>query len=88
GGGDDDGFGADGGRILSVTVEGVTYTYDPDADQITNDGGEPVQAGSGLEVDTPLGGVLELDFNTGAWDYQANSGTTAGTETFDYVIID
>ncbi|EIM77894.1 hypothetical protein A33O_00905, partial [Nitratireductor aquibiodomus RA22] len=88
GGGDDDGFGADGGRILSVTVDGVTYTYNPDADQITNDGGEPVQAGSGLEVDTPLGGVLELDFNTGAWDYQANSGTTAGTETFDYVIID
>ncbi|SEB75124.1 VCBS repeat-containing protein [Nitratireductor aquibiodomus] len=88
GGGDDDGFGADGGRILSVKVDGVTYTYDPDADQITNDGGEPVQAGSGLEVDTPLGGVLELDFNTGAWDYQANSGTTAGTETFDYVIID
>ncbi|MAS12744.1 MAG: hypothetical protein CMH69_05530, partial [Nitratireductor sp.] len=88
GGGDDDGFGADGGRLHAVTVDGVTYTYDPDTDQIANDGGEPVQTGSDLEVDTPLGGVFELDFLTGNWNFQANAGTVAGTETFDYAIID
>ncbi|WP_292899053.1 beta strand repeat-containing protein, partial [Nitratireductor sp.] len=88
GGSDDDGFGADGGRIHSITVDGVTYTYDPGTDQIANDGGEPVQTGSDLQVDTPLGGVLEFDFDTGAWDYQAGSGTTTGTDVFNYVIID
>src|SRR5690606_4857043 len=58
---DDDGagvdsFGADGGRILSIQIDGVVYTYDPTSNQIINNGGKPVQNGIGLEVETGLGG--------------------------------
>ncbi|WP_421872897.1 beta strand repeat-containing protein [Nitratireductor rhodophyticola] len=88
GGGDDDILGADGGRILSITVDGVTYTYEDGPDKIFNDGGQPVISGASLVVDGALGGELTFNFETGAWNYQADGGTTPGTESFDYVLVD
>ncbi|MBN7756657.1 VWA domain-containing protein [Nitratireductor aquimarinus] len=88
GGGDDDILGADGGRILSITVDGVTYTYQVGPDKIFNDGGQPAISGSSLVVDGALGGELSFNFETGAWSYQADGGTTPGTESFDYVLVD
>ncbi|MBN7775103.1 VWA domain-containing protein [Nitratireductor aquimarinus] len=88
GGGDDDILGADDGRILSITVDGVTYTYQDGPDKIFNDGGQPAINGSSLVVDGALGGELSFNFETGAWSYQADGDTTPGTESFDYVLVD
>ncbi len=88
GGGDDDILGADDGRILSITVDGVTYTYQEGPDKIFNDGGQPAISGSSLVVDGSLGGELSFNFETGAWSYQADGDTTPGTESFDYVLVD
>jgi hypothetical protein len=94
-----DGFGADGplngaGKgILSITVDGVVYTYDPVLNQITSS--NPTQAGSTLEVDTIANGHLTfhfadgLGFVAGDYSYTPDSGLVSDlTETFHYVIAD
>ena len=78
--GDDDSFGADGpGRIMSIEINGFTYTWDGvlDGDQILTD------------IPTTHGGELDFNFATGAWTYRApSSGGGDQVETFNYVIID
>uniref|UniRef100_UPI003CFE5BED type I secretion C-terminal target domain-containing protein n=1 Tax=Agarivorans sp. TaxID=1872412 RepID=UPI003CFE5BED len=58
-----DGFmvGADDGFVSEIVVDGVRYTYDPDAD--------PEQAKT-LNLTTALGGLLMLNFVTGAYSYE------------------
>ncbi|WP_422034122.1 DUF5801 repeats-in-toxin domain-containing protein [Roseibium sp.] len=88
GGGDDDSFGEDGGRILSIQVGTVLYTYDATADEITNNGGDPTEQGSELTVTTPASGTLEFNFVTGAWTYSATGSTSTGVEAFEYTLVD
>jgi hypothetical protein len=91
GGGDDDSFGADGGRILSIQVGAIVYTYDPATNDITPSGGPAVPQNTAvLSVTTPDGGTLEFNFSTGAWEYDVDpNGVNANTtETFTYVIVD
>ena len=85
---DDDGFGADGpGRILSIKIGSVTYTWDGN-NIIDPDGPGANIAGTKLtNVATPEGGKLTFDFATGEWSYVAPQGH-AGTETFTYTIVD
>jgi T1SS-143 domain-containing protein len=80
GGGDDDAFGADGrGQILSIEINGTTYTWDGTADgdqQLT-------------DIATAEGGKLSFNFSTGAWSYQAPANVAGDkTETFTYTIVD
>ncbi|MCG8560162.1 MAG: DUF5801 domain-containing protein, partial [Hyphomicrobiales bacterium] len=91
----DDMFGADGpGGIVSITVDGVTYTYDADADTITNGDTNAVIPGSTLNVQTGLGGTLVFHFaddgtdSAGDFAYQAPEVDANATETFAYVIRD
>ena len=76
-----DSFGADGpGGIVSIIIDGVTFSFDPNANEgageITrDDGGSPI-AGSTLEVTTELGGDLTFHF--------ANNGDNAAGD-FTYV---
>jgi uncharacterized protein YegL len=88
GGGDDDGFGADGpGRILSIKIGSVTYTWDGN-NVIDPDGPGANIAGTKLtNIATPEGGKLTFDFATGEWSYVAPEGHT-GTETFAYTLVD
>ncbi|MEH2513019.1 T1SS-143 domain-containing protein [Nitrobacteraceae bacterium AZCC 1564] len=91
GGGDDVSFGADGGHIHSIKVGDVTYTYHPETGDITaSDGHNPVQNTPELTVTTALGGALEFNFQTGAWEYSAppNGVSQTTNENFDYVIVD
>ncbi|OEC46083.1 hypothetical protein A7D27_04530 [Pseudomonas sp. 1D4] len=75
---DDDSFGADGkGGITSVTVSGVTYTWDGS------------DATAQLSVNTALGGKLQFNFKTGDWNYTAPSGVSGNvSEVVGYSISD
>ncbi len=75
---DDDSFGADGkGGITSVTVSGVTYTWDGS------------DATAQLSVNTALGGKLQFNFKTGDWNYTAPSGLSGNvSEVVGYSISD
>ncbi len=74
---DNDSFGADGGRIQSIVVDGVTHTWDG------------TEGNKVLNVTTALGGSLIFNFKTGAWSYAAPSELDVdSSETFNYVIVD
>ncbi|WP_378007234.1 DUF5801 repeats-in-toxin domain-containing protein [Aeromonas jandaei] len=89
GGGDDDAFGADGaGRVLSIEIDGVTYTWNGVGTIAVSTGGSI--AGSHLSnIVTDLGGKLSFNFTNGTWSYVAPQSVASDTsESFDYVIID
>ncbi|WP_018064335.1 Ig-like domain-containing protein, partial [Martelella mediterranea] len=83
---DDDLLGIDGGRILSIDVDGETYTYDLNG--ISDSHGDAVGNGSILNVETDQGGRLVFDFETGDWTYTAGPDTGMGEENFRYVLTD
>ncbi len=85
-----DGFGADGpGRIASIEINGVTYSFDG-SDITYDDGGPQTISGSLLpDVPTQIGGTLTFDFATGAWSFTAPTEVASDiTGTFNYVIVD
>ncbi|UYB69377.1 retention module-containing protein [Aeromonas veronii] len=89
GGGDDDAYGADGaGRVLSIEIDGVTYTWNGGGIIAVSTGGSI--AGSQLNsILTDLGGKLSFNFADGTWSYTAPQSVASDTsESFDYVIID
>ncbi len=72
-----DSFGADGGHIQSITVNGVTHIWDGS------------EANEVLNVTTALGGSLMFNFKTGAWTYNAPAQVVSNTpETFTYTLVD
>ncbi|WP_439542574.1 beta strand repeat-containing protein [Hyphomicrobium sp.] len=88
---DNDGFGADGGHINSIQVDGMTYGFN--GTSVALPGGNPAGAtvvGTQLTVETTLGGTFTFNFATGAWSYNAPSAGVPATtnETFSYVLID
>ena len=90
GGGNDDAFGADGGRIESITIGNVTYVWNG-TNVIDPSGPDANIAGNQLTgITTPEGGKLTFNFATGAWSYTAPQGgvTSNTTETFTYTLID
>ena len=85
--GANDAFGADGGRLLSITVGAITYTWDGTSDISVSSGG--TIAGSLLTILTPVGATLEINFATGQYNYQPPSPiTVSATEVFSYTIVD
>lgn len=89
-----DSFGADGpGYVKSITVGGVTYSFDG-ANTITVSGpNAPAIEGKEITVTSPLGGTLTFNFETGAWNYSAPSDMPENTpetavETFAYTLVD
>ena len=89
GGGDDDAYGADSaGRVLSIEIDGVTYTWNGGDIIAVSTGGSI--AGSQLKnILTDLGGKLSFNFADGTWSYTAQQSVPSDTsESFDYVIID
>ena len=82
-------------HIVSITVDGVVYTYN--GANITPGNGDPVIAGSVLQIETNLGGHLVFHFANGGgslagdWTYEAPGnvpGNSPVDETFNYVIQD
>ncbi len=89
GGGDDDSFGADGaGRIQSIVVNGVTYTWDG-ANTIDPSTGANINGNQLNNIATGQGGTLSFNFSTGAWSYVAPANLSGDqVENFTYTIID
>ncbi|MCP4997099.1 MAG: hypothetical protein GY934_25470, partial [Gammaproteobacteria bacterium] len=88
------GFGADGGYFETITIDGVTYTFDPTANagvgEITISTGGAI-VGAVLDVDTALNGHLNLNFDTGEYIYTPDALLTQGSniqEAFTFVAID
>ncbi|MBU0863132.1 MAG: VCBS domain-containing protein [Alphaproteobacteria bacterium] len=81
-------FGADGGRLLSITIGTTTYTWDGASNIEVSSGGSIV--GTALNaITTPMGGTLTLNFATGQYNYQPPSPiTVTATEVFNYVVTD
>jgi T1SS-143 domain-containing protein len=88
-------FGADGGRVLSVTVDGTTYTWDGD-DTITRTGIlTGAVAATMIAIDTALGGEFKFYFAgdeahaAGDWSYQQpDQLSQPANETFQYGLLD
>jgi len=91
-------FGGDGGHLESLTtVAGTQYTYDPDTNLISvtipgsgTDSFSYDQAASTITITDVDGGVLAVNFTTGAYSYDAPPTIPSGASgtIFDYVLID
>jgi hypothetical protein len=89
-------FGADGGFVQSITVDGVTYTFNPATNGgaggiTTSGGGSFVYDGSTktLTVDTDtnvVGGELAMVMTTGAFTFQPPTGFSS--ESVGFVLVD
>jgi T1SS-143 domain-containing protein len=81
-------FGADGGYVKSITVDGVTYTFDPTANgglgSITSSGSFDYDGTSKtLTVETDAGGSeLAVVMTTGAFTFQPTTGFTSESVGF------
>ncbi|MGD9665029.1 MAG: VWA domain-containing protein, partial [Novosphingobium sp.] len=83
-----DSLGADDARVLSITIDSITYEWDGGT-AITPSSGPSVPAGTKITVSTTIGGEFEFDFATGLWSYDAPPDYTGNDdELIDYVIID
>ncbi|TAL19868.1 MAG: tandem-95 repeat protein, partial [Aquabacterium sp.] len=88
------GIGADGGYVHSITVEGVTYTYNPATDAMTVSGGTSHAtfdtATNAINVTLNSGGHYVVDMDDGTYVYTGPDSGVSGTvtERLDYVLTD
>ena len=84
------GFGADGGHIQSIIVDGVTYAPDDTLSTlvVTGGGSHATYDATSHEitVQTAKGGTLKLDFDTGRYSYTPTAAN--GADSFQYVLND
>ncbi|WP_122317606.1 retention module-containing protein [Pseudomonas cichorii] len=88
-------FGADGGFVKSITLEGVTYIHDASGIRVVDDSG---CGGSTLVCFDPLtqqltlasssGATLLVDMSSGAFSYTPGSSATSMTEHIGFVLSD
>ncbi|MBB2494786.1 beta strand repeat-containing protein, partial [Aquipseudomonas ullengensis] len=81
------GFGGDGGHVMTVTVDGVAYTYNLASNTISATG-VPTISGHTLSLTTALGGSFTIDMSTGGYSYTPSSSGTAGTERIYFTLTD
>ena len=84
-------FGADGGFVKSICVDGITYSYDPE-------GKQPISGGNGnerydslnhtLTVLTGQGGTLVVNMQNGAFSYTPGEVAAPTTERVGFVLSD
>nr|WP_255303161.1 VCBS domain-containing protein [Cobetia sp. 5-11-6-3] len=82
---------ADGGYISDLTVDGESYSFDPESNEIQALAGDWSfdATTSVLTVATDLGGSLELSFRDGGFEYTAPTGLTqTEQERFDFTVAD
>ncbi len=90
-------FGADGGFIKSIVVDGTTYTYDPKA---LNNQGSLISSGgdnhgtfntvnNSLSIATNNGGTLVINLDSGEYNYTSQKATNVViTENIGFTVSD
>ena len=90
-------FGADGGFIKSIVVDGTTYTYDPkglnNQGQLTFSGGANHgtfnTVNNSISIATNNGGTLVINLDTGEYSYISQKATsTLITENIGFTVSD
>ncbi|MFP8967162.1 immunoglobulin-like domain-containing protein [Pokkaliibacter sp. CJK22405] len=86
------GFGADGGNVLSLTMDGVTYTYDADTKTISTSDGSTADfddSCSELSIEGQYG-TLTVNMETGSYDYTPTPGLAEGkySESVSFTLTD
>ncbi|MEH8119910.1 VWA domain-containing protein [Aeromonas allosaccharophila] len=85
------GIGADGGRLSSVTVDKVVYSWDGGSVNPSNFGGKASynRTTHELTITTAAGGKLVIDLDDGSYRYQAASKAVMGyQETIGFSVVD
>uniref|UniRef100_UPI002593888F VWA domain-containing protein n=1 Tax=uncultured Psychrobacter sp. TaxID=259303 RepID=UPI002593888F len=87
------GYGADGGNVLSFTVDGSTYTYSRTTGGMTVEGvngGTYDQESTTVTIQTVAGGTIALNFESGDYTYYAkpNFDGTAYKEDISFSVED
>ena len=87
----DTGFGADGGSVSQLTIDGTTYHYTHATGAFSWTGTNrstydlPTRTAT---ISTLAGGTLVVNFDTGGYEYQPAFTTTRYSETLGYTVID
>ncbi|WP_217622061.1 VCBS domain-containing protein [Cobetia marina] len=85
-------LGADGGYLQSVTVDGTTYSYDPDTNAVSATGTDNSSYDADsleLTISTDLGGSMLFNLGTGDFSYTPPDNVSErSTDSFDYVTVD
>ncbi|MCK9817320.1 retention module-containing protein [Pseudomonas sp. MAFF 302046] len=90
-------FGADGGFIKSIVVDGGTYTYDPKGNSNqgslsfsgTTNNGTFNTVNNSISIATGNGGTLVVNLDTGDYSYTSQKVTgSVITENFSYTVSD
>jgi VCBS repeat-containing protein len=87
-------FGADGGHVQSITVDGTVYTYNPAAGgsiSVSNgaDHGSFDTTTNTETVTLASGGVLTMIMDNGTYTYTAPANVPSGfTDTIPFVLVD
>lgn len=90
------GFGADGGNVASITMDGTTYEYNP------ADGSSPsaITVSTGTDrssynaetatiiITTEAGAIMELNFETGKYNYQSTATINGYQESISFTVMD
>ncbi|MFF7710631.1 VWA domain-containing protein, partial [Pseudomonas sp. NPDC007930] len=87
------GFGADGGHVQSITLDGIRWTFNPDSNSVTANGkGDSFTFDpntSILTIKTAHGGELQVDMATGDYRYAVGSGSTGSfSEKVSFILED
>ncbi|BEP53838.1 hypothetical protein GmRootV118_10820 [Variovorax sp. V118] len=91
------GFGADGGHVSTLTIDGTVYAFDSSTGLMTKTGPATSsdysynQATHQVTIATDKGGKLVVDFDTGEFSYQVAPRTTSShnyDETLSYQVVD
>ncbi|PHM16795.1 MAG: hypothetical protein CJD30_09850, partial [Sulfuricurvum sp. PD_MW2] len=89
------GLGADGGYVKSVTIDGVTYTYNPTTHSMSVSGGTSTNSfdvtTNAVTITTVKQGILVVDFDAATYTYQAPAtlaSSSTMTETIGFTLTD
>ena len=84
------GFGADGGYVKSISVDGTTYTFNSSTGAITVNGtnNSSYDATSHKLTITTSKGSLLVDMDDGSFSFTPKNTSTSGTSAFNYTLSD
>ncbi|QOF76727.1 tandem-95 repeat protein [Variovorax sp. 38R] len=91
------GFGADGGHVSTLSIDGTTYAFDSNTGVMTKTGpatGSDYSYNAAthqVTIATAQGGKLVVDFDSGEFSYQVAPRTTSShnyDETLSYQVVD